>query len=97
MLNMTIQTYAKSQMSDGVATKDTPVYKSLTRAYNDISLIPNQITDENLLAPNQIIIFIILQFTVKFMVPLSAIYLFQKYKRVHFKCILVHLNAFWAI
>lgn len=55
MLNMTIQTYAKSHMSDGVATKDTRVYKSLTRAYNDISLIPNQIPDENLLAPNQII------------------------------------------
>ena len=55
MLNMTIQTYAKSQMSDGVATKDTPVYKSFTRAYNDISLIPNQIPDENLLAANQII------------------------------------------
>ena len=36
MLNMTIQTYAKSHMSDGVATKDTRVYKSLTRAYNQI-------------------------------------------------------------
>ena len=52
MLYMAIQTVCEITY---VRLGGDPKYKGLTRAYNDILLILNQIPDENLLAVNQII------------------------------------------